>query len=245
VSLPAAVAQGDANRPGVVVLDTTGFWRMHHTLRPPVIQLDSGPQPMDLRWHHPSGGRVLKTFRWASRETPPPPKDWAQVRFDDSTWLRGPARMSCLTPFLSRLCMRGRFRVTDPSRVKNLRLGVSYRGGVIVYLNGKEVARHDLPRGAAGKGLVAKGYAPEAFTPMNGWNGKRSRYLQLETEADIALRRRSADIPIPSGLLRRGVNVLGLEIIRAPYHKVVEEKKGKRGSRYCPYALAFNTCQID
>ena len=32
-----------ATRPDeVVVLDTTGFWRMHHTLQPPVIESQGG-----------------------------------------------------------------------------------------------------------------------------------------------------------------------------------------------------------
>jgi len=238
---PEALAGPD----DAVVLDTMSFWRMHHTLKPPIIQLDDGAKPMDLKWHHPSGGRVLKTFRWASRETPPPADGWAQTAFDDTAWLRGPARMSCLTPFLSRLCMRGKFTVTDPAKAGDLRLSVAYRGGVIVYLNGKEVARRDLNRNVKGGERLARGYAADAFTPANGWGGKWPNHPQLESKEEIALRRRSADIPIPSRFLRRGVNVLGLEIVRAPYHKVVEQMKGKRGSRYCPYCLTFNTCQIE
>ena len=238
---PGATAPAGPDR--TVVLDTTSFWRMHHTLKPPVIQLDGGPEAVDLRWHH--GDRILNAFLWASRETPPPPKRWTEVEFDDTTWLRGPARMSCLTPFLARLCMRGKFTVTNPSKTGDLQLSVTYRGGVIVYLNGKEVARHDLGRPVRGTELLARGYPAAAFTPTGGWNGKWPRHPQPESEAESALRRRSADITIPSRFLCEGVNVLGLEIIRAPYHKVVEEMKGKRGSRYCPYCLAFNTCQIE
>ena len=226
-----------------MVLETTGLWWMHHTLKPPVIELDSGLKVMDLRWTR--GKNVLRRFDWVRSETPPPPADWARSDFNDTTWLRGPARMCSRTPFLSRLCMRSRFMVTDPSRVKGLQLNVAYRGGVIVYLNGREIARRDLRRGAAGKGLLAKGYPAAAFTPTGGWSGKWPRYLPLETPQEIALRRRSAEVAIPSNRLREGVNVLAIEVIRAPYHKVIEEKKGKRGSRYCPYVAAFNTCQID
>jgi Glycoside hydrolase 123, catalytic domain/Glycoside hydrolase 123, N-terminal domain len=238
----AQQAAGDPNS-GVVVLDTTGFWQMHHTLKAPVIQLDSGPKAMDLRWVKDK--RLLKTLRWASCETPTAADDWMQAEFDDTTWLRGPARMSCRTPLLSRLCMRGRFTVTDPSKVKDLQLSVAYRGGVIVYLNGKEVARHHLPQDVAGKELLASGYPAEAFMPVAGSKRPAFRALPLEAAEKIAIRRRSADIAIPSGLLRKGVNVLGLDIVRAPYHKVVEETKGTRGSRYCPYSPGFNTCQID
>jgi len=241
LSFAAAQPTTSDGGPAVVVLDTTGFWRMHHTLKPPVIQLDGGPKTMDLRWV--KGERLLRTFRWASRETPPPADGWAQVEFDDTTWLRGPARMSCLTPLLARLCMRGKFTVTNPSSVKGLQLSIAYRGGVIVYVNGKEVARRHLPRTVAGREFLASGYPANAFTPDGGRSGGRG--LRLETAEEIARRRRSADIAIPSDKLRKGLNVLGIEVIRAPYHKVVEETKGKRGSRYCPYAPGFNTCQIE
>ncbi|HUT56875.1 MAG TPA: glycoside hydrolase domain-containing protein [Phycisphaerae bacterium] len=248
VMLPAtAGAAQPVNAPShtgpTVVLDTTGLWRMHHHLRPPLLALDGGPKPMDLRWCR--GDRVLRAFEWASSETPAAPSGWAEEGFDDTAWLRGPARMSCLSPFVARLCMRGRFEVTDPSKVKGLQLSVGYRGGVIVHLNGKEVARRDVAGKDADGAPLAGGYPAEAFTPTGGWSGRWPRGMPLESDKEIALRRRSADIAIPSRLLRKGVNVLGLEIVRAPYHKVVEQMKGKRGSRYCPYCLAFNTCQID
>ncbi|NLF31671.1 MAG: hypothetical protein GX591_12385 [Planctomycetes bacterium] len=240
-----AAAQGpaDDSNAGAVILDTTGFWRMHATLKAPVLQLDSALQDMDLRWF--AGQRLLRTFRWASRPTPPPPDGWAEVDFDDTAWLRGPARMSCLTPLLARLCMRGAFTVTDPSKVAGLELDVSYHGGAIVYLNGTEVSRQDIAGHDAAGAALARGYAGEAFTPTGGWDGKWPRHPQSETDAEIALRRRSARIAIPSSLLREGVNVLAVEIVRAPCHKVVEEMKGRRGSMYFPYCLAFNTCQIE
>ncbi len=216
---------------------------MHHTLKPPVIESDAGPQPMDLRWF--KGDRLLATFNWAHRETPPPADDWQRVDFDDAAWLRGPARMSCRTAFLSRLCMRGAFSVTDPTRISGLRLSVGYRGGLIAYLNGREVARRHLPDGATGRDMFADPYEPEAFTPPGGWEGKAPRDFQGETEQQAALRQREANIQVDADLLRPGVNVLALEIVRAPYGRVLEEKKGARGMRYFPYYPAFNTCQID
>jgi glycosyl hydrolase family 123 len=239
-TLPAAAEPSGSQ---VVVLDTTGFWWMHHTLKPPVIELDSGVVTMDIR--RTQGKRLYRKFDWARRETTPPPADWTRPDFNDTTWLRGPARMCSRTPFLSRLCMRSSFTVTHPSKVKGLQLNIAYRGGVIVYLNGKEVARHDLRRGVAGKGLLAKGYAAEAFTPTNGWGKKYPRHPKPETEQEVALRRRSAEIAIPSDQLREGVNVLAIEVVRAPYHKVVEEKKVRSGAPWCAYVAAFNTCQID
>jgi len=244
VALAAADAPRDAGAARVVVLDTTGFWRIHHTLKPPVIALDGGPQPMDLRWHHPSGGRVLRTFRWVSSETPPPSAGWASADFDDSTWLRGPGRMAALTPFLSRLCMRGKFRVTDPAKVDGLRLTVAYSGGIIVRINGREIARAHLPAGADGEKVLAEGYPAEAFAPNYGWGGKPPRTPKPESEAMRRLRTRTLEgIAIPSEQLRKGLNVLALEIIRSPCHAVVEDKKDPK-SRQCAYRLFFNTCEF-
>ena len=39
----------------------------------------------------------------------------------------------------------GRFHVADPEQVKALTLAITYRGGVVVYVNGREVARGHLP----------------------------------------------------------------------------------------------------
>ena len=236
---PAVLAGSD---PPTVVLDTTGLWRMHHMLESPVIQLPGGLQPMDLRWLQ--GTRVLQKFLWASEPTPPAPKNWAEVAFDDTGWLRGPARMSCQTPLMSRLCLRGEFEVTDPSKAGDLELRLAYRGGVIVYLNGKEIARRDMVAAGPGKPLLARGYSAEAFTVKSSGGGERGQPPR-ESEQETALRVRSVSVTIPSQSLQKGVNVLGLEIVRAPYHQVVEETKGKGGSRYCPYDPVFNTCQIE
>ncbi len=242
-------AQSGAGRDesGVVVLDTCGFWRMHHTLKPPMIAHEDGPGVMDLRWRHPRDGRVLRTYDWLRRETPPPPPEWMEPDFDDGTWMRGPARTSARTPMLARLRLRGYFEATDPAQVGDLLLSIGYRGGALVYLNGREVARLHLPDGEdAGEGLLAEGYPPEAFTPDNGWDGDGSaRNPREETAEEIELRERHAEVAIPSEFLRTGRNVLAIDIIRSPYHRVVEENKGRLGARYVGYYLAFNTCQID
>ncbi len=43
------------------------------------------------------------------------------------------------------ISVRGRFRVTDLAAAKGLRLNVEYRGGIVVYTNGHEIARGHLP----------------------------------------------------------------------------------------------------
>ena len=44
---------------------------------------------------------------------------------------------------LALMCLRGRFEVRDPAQVADLALTLNFRGGAVIYLNGKEVG---MPR---------------------------------------------------------------------------------------------------
>jgi len=220
-----------------VVLDTSGFWRLHHTLRPPVIATPDGLKPILIR-------------DWLDRETPLPPPDWHSVDFDDSTWLRGPARIVCRTPYLARVHLRGYFGVTDTDQVKGLTLSLGYHGGTVVRLNGREVGRVHLPEGELGAEALAEPYPEEAFVGEDGrllvdWDLYKTK-LTPERERRLGLRERILDkMPIPARFLRQGINVLSIEIIRSPYDRVVEEKKDdKPGRKGSVYNLSFNTCEL-
>jgi hypothetical protein len=236
---PQAADKAQAGAARVVVLDTTGFWRLHHTLKPPVIRFVDGVRAIEFKQ------------TWLARETPEPPPDWRQVGFDDSAWLRGPARIACRTPLVSRLCLRGKFTVTDPGKVEGLALSVSYQGGAIVYVNGRELARGHVAAEVDPVQALAEGYPSEAFVKADGswllaWDVPSRP--DAETARRLALReRRLAGIQIPRERLRKGLNVIALEIVRASYHQIVDEEKDAtqvklRGS---PYDLAFNTCEFD
>ncbi len=179
VALAAGVASGalpDRATPAgsdTVVLDTFSIWRIHCSLKPPLLETTGKPA-------------VLRTG-WLNVETPPPAAGWTPPEFDDRFWHRGPAGLAAKTPLLARVCLRGKFTVTDPTAVKSLRLSATYRGGLVVYLNGKEVHREHIAEGAA----VADGPGGEERT--------------------------AAACPIPLKLLRTGLNVLAVEGIRAPY----------------------------
>ena len=56
----------------------------------------------------------------------------------------------------------------DPSVVKELSLSVSYRGGVVVYLNGKEVTRGHLPDGELTAASMAEEYPLESYINEKG-----------------------------------------------------------------------------
>jgi len=248
LAAPMLAAQDRPQAGPVVVLDTFGFWRMHHTLKPALVDTADGLKP------------VLMRQAWLNAETAEPPAGWQQSDFDDAAWVRNPLHKACRTSYLARLCLRGKFTVADPARVKDLRVSVAYQGGAVVYVNGKEVARGHLPAGADPRTALADGYPKEAFVTGKGTllvpagyylrgHGK-TRAASPEWKRGTTLRRRRlADVVVPKALLRKGVNVLAVEVVRAPYHRVLDEIKGpKPTSRYdfrSRYDLVWNTCQIN
>jgi hypothetical protein len=225
-----------ASRPAAaVVLDTSGFWRMHITLIPPVIDSNEGPKP------------TLFKQAWLDTETVAPPANWARADFDDANWTRAPATRASRTPYLERLCLRGRFEVTDAAKVRGLRVSVGYHGGAIVYLNGSEVARANVPP-AEGRAPLAEPYPAEAFVLPSGEIIRRRTPDSPEKTRRVALwERDTGEVAIPSVRLHTGVNVLAVELIRAPYDKVCSRPRPPEGyeeKTNLPPLLAWNTCEI-
>jgi hypothetical protein len=202
---------------------------MHQTLKPPLIRAeDGGLKPL-----------VLKR-PWVDRETASPEANWAGAGFDDHRWLRGPARLVCPSPFLARLCLRGKFNVTDVAKVKGLKLSVAYHGGVIVYVNGQELTRANV---AAGAGEMAEDYPAEAYVGNDGKLLPHDRRQVAEGSPQLKMIRRSAaDIEVPAKMLRAGVNVIAIEVLRAPYPRVLEEKKDPKQYWWTP---SWDNCQLD
>ena len=234
-SAPADTAKQEA-----LILDTTGFWRLYHELRPPVIETDEGFETIHV-------GRS-----WLDAPLAGAPANWREAGFDDSGWLRGPARIAADSHYLYRLCLRGKFTVADLDRAGNLRLTVGYRGGIIVTVNGTEIARGHLPRGDLAKDVMSEGYPEEAYVTPDGkllsW-GAYWRKPPEETARRLALRTRTlTDVAVPKKLLRKGVNVVALEIIRAPYHKVMAKHKLEATRRNVATGTLWNlqwpTCAI-
>jgi len=155
-----------------LVLNTYGIWRFASELAPPVIA---------------DGTTAKMKHVWLSYKTPPVAADWMTPDFDDQFWNQGPVTLAPKAAMLSRVCLRGKFEVTNLAAVKPLTLSVGYHGGLVVYVNGKEVKREHLE---AGKDL-ADGPAGED--------------------------RNLTGLAIPKSLLRKGINVIGLEVVRAPY----------------------------
>lgn len=206
-----------------VVLDTNHRWATHIAMLTPAVRSSEGtltPLAFDV-----IGGRE-KPEGFASE---PPPEGWAQPGFDDAAWPRAPGPYPLLLAYafgsirhahyFAQFCMRGKFLVDDPARAEGLKLSLSYRGGAVVYLNGKEIARGHMPEGKVAFDTPAQDYPPEAFVDSQGklipadYECKKNK----EHADKPALRtRRIENVAVPASALRKGVNVLAVELHRAP-----------------------------
>jgi glycosyl hydrolase family 123 len=242
---PMAAQRGEkteAPKP-VVVLGSASYWRMHHTLAAPVV--DAGGK---LERHTSSAA-------WLNTTTSPAPADWTAPAFDDTSWLETPYRGGCQTPYLARQCVRGKFTVTNPSQVRGLSLSVAFHGGAVVYLNGKELTRGGLPAGAITPDTLAEGYPLDAHVTASGdliadratytARGRRAGKPDADTRQRMASRvRRISDFAIPQAALRKGVNVLAIELLRAPYHKVLLETQEQAGGKNRHNKFDWYTCKF-
>ena len=231
-----------------VVLDTSGYWRVHTTLRPPVVRMKG----------------QLKPLKIACR-TALPPRDWMLGEFLDADWNRLPGAPfashnswtvvskhnvgfvgteQCST-CLSLIALRGKFKVTDPKRVKELTLNVAYRGGAVAYFNGVEIARGHLKPNATASDL-AEAYPIDAFVKPDGslldsGRGKPPKEIIARWESRT---RRLTDITVPSRLVRKGTNVVAIEIHRAPYHEVLHRKTRHLGRNARMFQYLWSTAGL-
>jgi hypothetical protein len=222
---PAATAVTNAD--ASVVLDDNSLWRHFVVSRCALVRTADGKlEPWDLTpLDRPSaagvGGLWAKTAPKPAASTassPLPPTDWAGVSLDDGTWPRvrlplpivagepPPSRPQTRLGATAALLVRGKFEVKDPAQVKSCRLSLDYWGGVVVYVNGKEAVRRDVPGEKPDLLALAADYPEAAFTTPKGDFADRPP----------ARERRLRDFEIPAGLLRRGVNVLAIETHTAP-----------------------------
>jgi hypothetical protein len=165
--------------------------------------------------------------------SPLPPTNWADPAFDDALWPRtgwpqptlwnrkdmanagaiGFGR--CNYPYDPVLVVtRATFEVKDPGKVRACAFSLDFWGGAVVYVNGQELTRAYLATGAANLDQVADDYAPEAFWARNG---KLLKHDDEKSADRLALRvRRLREVAIPPKLLRKGINVVAVEVHAAP-----------------------------
>ena len=239
-ALPAEDAKPRDAR--TVILSNSGYWRAFYVLAPPLVR---------------KGEALERSAIPTSRDTKSPPANWRAPDFDDSAWHRCPgipfptvrdvgSKYGNLdlgnignnrnSPETALLCLRGKFLVPDTAKAAGLVLSVEFRGGLVVYVNGREAARSALP---AGEKLAAE--TPGDDYPANVFLDDKGDWLKLSDANLDKLKgrtRRLADFAIPANLLRKGVNVLALEIHRAAYPDVVVQKaQGNRASTNIQYDL--------
>ncbi len=157
------------------------------------------------------------------------PADWMTADFDDSDWAR--ARGPVMGSFFSEddewklILLRGEFEVKDPGAAGDLELSMEFRGGAMVYVNGKEVARLHMPDGKVTPATPAKPYPPSADYCADGFTlpwgrqtsrGNRARLPQEVKDRVAGRTRRAPGVKIPAGSLVKGVNLLAVAIHRAP-----------------------------
>ena len=206
---------------GQLILSEGSLWRAFHTWRTPQVRKDGklvdGPNDA----YGPS---------YLTR-TPEPPADWTKPEFADGSWSRlsisrHPRNDYCGVndgPTLSLLCLRGRFSVDDPEKVRGMTLSLAYRGGAVVYLNGKELARANLPKdGPLTAETLADDYPPEVFVDDKGQCVRNvvhdDGFIWASAADTLAKRIRGINgLEIKPADLRKGANVLAVEIHRAPY----------------------------
>ena len=212
-------------------LDARTYWRSHATFRAEAYgETAAGAKGSEAQPH-----------------TALPPAEWPQADFDDSGWWRAPGPFQAgygfcwngATRKLALLCLRGKFAVTDPSRVRGLSFSAVYRGGIVVYVNGKEIARQHLAEGTIGLETLADAYPFEAYTQPGGKLGIRWGWREPEEfKGRLELRlRRLSDVRIPPESLRKGVNVLAIELHRAPTHPQADKIKNAHNSRWSTLGL--------
>ena len=226
----ATAVKPAAGADGKQILNEASVWRTHVTWGTPMQYDGSGLKKAKFRKH-------MKT------STPPAPKEWMKSEFDDSAWglwreihavetLAGSDVVLYDTKqygaqqssSMRRRCLRGKFRVTDPADVKNLTVTVVYRGGVGVFLNGKEVGRGNLSSEALADSMgCAEPYAKEVYYKPDGkpWGLKNMSINGLVFKDEVTLkdfnqRMRKLTVKLPSEALCAGVNVLSLDVRVAP-----------------------------
>lgn len=214
------------------VLDIYSYWRSFLMLRPVVVAEKAETAQL------PDG----------EPRTDTPPTGWTLPDFNDARWVRtiGPlfpgrdgkgygvvktGGGTCGSEEIALICLRGKFFVPDPPKVESLTLSIVYRGGIVVYVNGTEVARahitgKDLTPETMGEEYPLEAYlAPDSRSTLDAFGRK----IDTEIERRLKLRLRSLEqVSVPLKLLRKGVNVVAIEIHRSPVHP--EGRKLKDGS---------------
>jgi hypothetical protein len=185
--------------------------------------------------------------RHGEARTPFPPAGWQKPEFPDRGWVRtrvptrskrkymnrdyghiSTSKNAKSYPLLALFCARGRFEVPDPAAVRGLKITVHYRGGAVLYVNGREAGRGHMPGGKLSSGTPAEKYPVEVFE-AGGKPIVNERSAISKHGKSLELRVRRLEVAVDAKLLSRGTNVLAVAIHRAPFLERVYKKTYYRG----------------
>ena len=170
--------------------------------------------------------------------SPVPPDDWTSADFDDSQWVlerrpfqgTPPAAITraglgqydeWMDMGLRTAFYRVRFVVDDPKKATGLTFHAVYSGGVRAFVNGQEIARGHLPKGELSIDIPGEDYPASVYPDT----GKASRERTL------------GPVGVKPQLLRKGVNVLAIEVRASELHPVVQNnpRQGNWGGPTRPF----------
>jgi hypothetical protein len=241
-------AQSDAVEQETAVLDTASFWRCYFTWMIPVVRSEEGLVGADRVAQLKSTidlGEADESLRF---RTPFPQANWMQPDFDDSSWCRVPGPFfynefggvwsgGC-SEYIGLICLRGKFTVDNPRRVRRMLLSMEYRGGVVVYVNGTELARQHLPQGRLSFDSLAEDYPPETFVSPEGKLLRHAFGDPARYPDRFRLRvRKLEDLPVPASALKKGENVLAVEVHRIALNEMWTGKKPGRAEAWATAGL--------
>jgi hypothetical protein len=171
-----------------------------------------------------------------------PPEQWREKSFDDHLWGRHGGDLADWCGLFGNtldprgleepktLCLRTRFGIADPARAGDVRLDVEYVGGVLAFLNGKEIGRGHMPAGPLEIFTPADDYPKDAYTledpewpvPIGppGLDDANLRHFRKRV--------RRLSLKLPAEWLTKGTNVLALEVHHAifnPAAPLVERRR--------------------
>jgi hypothetical protein len=180
-------------------------------------------------------------------ETPRPGAGWTRPDYDDGDWERGGRGKIEFGPrgngmaggnqlhaatLSASIYTRVRFDLVSPDQAGELRMSMSYVGGVVVYLNGQEIGRGHMPHGPVEPDSLAERYPDDLYCDADG------KYIQHPGKSREAFSRRyrKIDLVLPAKLLRAGTNCLAVQVVRAPMNwKALRAKRKNRHVGLWPY----------
>ncbi len=237
-----AAALGGEAPAGTTILDTKSFWRFRTVWETDeIITKDGKIGHLSLTiprgWYYKNkdkptvpAGQYKVTKAPLVRLPEETSRDWMKPGFDDSSWvrLRGPMFQKSYNANWKLILMRGPFEVTDPGKVKGLKLTIAFRGGAVVYLNGRELVRKFMPEGKLTPNTPALPYPRGIYLDDEGylvWQHCKREVYRDRLEKRV---RRITGLEIPASRLRKGVNTLAVGIHRPPAPPLLYVSRVKR-----------------